>query len=242
MISIALCDNEDIYLERYQSKLESLAKKLNINLDIIRFSSGESLLFYLEDHPNKFQLIYLDIVMGGINGIETALQIRKFNTFVKIVFLTTSKDFVYSAFDANATNYLIKDLHDDKFDEVFHSVYNTIKQNQNQPVLTISTKQGSVFVPFQDIAYFESVKRILICHKSNKQKIEYYYKISDLHEELKSKDFVLVHRSYLVNMQYILKLTKTDVYLKNGVILPVSRNNYDATKTELMHYLNKIEL
>ncbi len=242
MISIALCDNEDIYLERYHSKLESLAKKLNINLDIIRFSSGESLLFYLEDHPNKFQLIYLDIVMGGINGIETALQIRKLNTFVKLVFLTTSKDFVYSAFDANATNYLIKDLHDDKFDQVFNSVYKEIKQNHNQPALTISTKQGSIFVPYQDIAYFESVKRILVCHKSNKQKIEYYYKISDLHEELKSKDFVLVHRSFLVNMQYILKLTKTDVYLKNGVILPVSRNNYDATKTQLMHYLNKIKL
>lgn len=242
MISIALCDNEDIYLERYQSKLESLAKKLNINLDIIRFSSGESLLFYLEDHPNKFQLIYLDIVMGGINGIETALQIRKLNTFVKLVFLTTSKDFVYSAFDANATNYLIKDIHDDKFDQVFNSVYKEIEQNHNQPVLTISTKQGSIFVPYQDIAYFESVKRILVCHKSNKQKIEYYYKISDLHEELKSKDFVLVHRSFLVNMQYILKLTKTDVYLKNGVILPVSRNNYDATKTQLMHYLNKIKL
>jgi len=242
MISIALCDNEDIYLDRYQSKLESLAKKMNINLDIIRFSSGESLLFYLEDHPNKFQLIYLDIVMGGLNGIETALQIRKLNTFVKIVFLTTSKDFVYSAFDANATNYLIKDLHDDKFDEVFHSVFKDIKQNQNQPVLTISTKQGSVFVPYQDIAYFESVKRILICHKSNKQKLEYYYKISDLSEELKTKDFVLVHRSYLVNMQYILKLTKTDVYLKNGMILPVSRNNYEATKTHLLQYLNKTEL
>ncbi|MFA7416938.1 MAG: LytTR family DNA-binding domain-containing protein [Acholeplasma sp.] len=242
MISIALCDNEDIYLDRYESKIKSIATKLNISVDIIRFSSGESLLFYLEDHPNKFNLIYLDIVMGALNGIETALQIRKLNTLVKIIFLTSSKDFVYRAFDANATNYLIKSLHDDKFETVFLLVLADLEKQRNQPALTITTQQGSIVMPYTEIAYFESVRRILVCHTSNKQRIEYYYKISDLEQKLKEDNFILVHRSFLVNMQYILKLTKTDVYLKNGVVLPVSRNNYTTVKEKLMSYLNQITL
>ena len=141
MISIAICDNEDVFLDHYEAKLQLISKKLNVHLDIIRFSSGESLLFFLEDEPDKFQLIYLDIVMGGINGIETALNIRKLNTFVKIVFLTSSTDFVYNAFDANASNYLIKDLHDNKFDDVFVSILNQLIKREDVPVLTIKTQQ-----------------------------------------------------------------------------------------------------
>src|SRR5690554_523612 len=106
MISIAICDNEQIFLNQYHKKLKIVAKKLNIDLDIHQFSSGESLLFHLEDYPNHFQIIYLDIVMDGLNGIETALKLRKLNSAVKIIFLTSSKDYVYSAFDANASNYL----------------------------------------------------------------------------------------------------------------------------------------
>lgn len=239
MISIAICDNESIYLDFYASKLNKIAKKLNLNIDITRFSSGESLLFYLEDHLNKFDLIYLDIVMDGINGIDTAMKIRQLNQFVKIVFLTSSKEFVYHAFNADATNYLIKDLHDNKFEDVFMKVLNEIKDDPRQEVLTIDNKDGSFIVPLKDIAYFESFQRIMICHKANKDTIEYYYKMKDLTQRLSQTNFVLVHRSFFVNLQYILKLTKTDVYLKNGVILPVSRNNYETVKDQLMQYTNQ---
>lgn len=233
MISIALCDNEDVFLDLYQSKLELISQKFNIHLDITRFSSGESLLFYLADNLNKFQIIYLDIMMNGINGVDTALEIRKLNPLVKIIFLTSSTEFVYHAFDANASNYLIKDLHDNKFEDVFMTSVKEIQRQDNQPHFTMTSQKGSVLIPFRDIVYFESYKRLLICHTASKKTFEYYYKISDLAEDLKDKSFILVHRSYLVNFQYILKLTKSEVYLKDGSILPVSRNNYDLVKSKL---------
>lgn len=242
MISIAICDNEQVFLDYYQSKLESVARKLKIDLDIHRFSSGEALLFHLDDYPNQFQIIYLDIVMGGINGIETALKVRKLNSVVKIIFLTSSTDYVFNAFDANASHYLIKDLHDDKFDDVFAHVYNQVKSNISEPLFSITTQQENYLIPFSEIAYFESFKRLVICHRSNKERIEYYYKISDLVTELEDKPFILIHRSFLVNMQYILKLSKTDVYLKNGVVLPVSRNNYEEVKDKLFNYNNQNRL
>lgn len=227
MISIAICDNESIYLDFYESKLNEIAHKLNLNLDITRFSSGESLLFYLEDQLNKFDLIY------------TAMKIRQLNQFVKIVFLTSSKEFVYHAFDADASNYLIKDLHDNKFEDVFMKVYNEIKDDPRQDALAIDNKDGRFIVPIKDVAYFESFQRIMICHKANKATIKYYYKMKDLSQELAANNFVLVHRSFLVNMSYILKLTKTDVYLKNGGVLPVSRNNYETVKDLLLKYTNQ---
>src|SRR5690606_20259319 len=119
MISIALCDDEIKYLDFYESKIKEIANKHQLLVDIIRFKNGESLLFYLEDNPNKFDIIYLDILTGGMTGIETAMQIRKFNEFAKIIFLTSSESFVYNAFEAKASNYLIKSLHDDKFETIF---------------------------------------------------------------------------------------------------------------------------
>ena len=86
--------------------------------------------------------------MGGINGIETALRIRKLNSAVKIIFLTSSTDYVFNAFDANASHYLIKDLHDDKFDDVFINVYNQVKSHNSEPLFSITTKQEKLFNTF----------------------------------------------------------------------------------------------
>ena len=135
MISIALCDDEVKFLDFYENKIVEISKKLNISFEIIRFNNGESLLFYLEDNPNKFQIIFLDIITGGINGIETALAIRKFNNFAKIIFLTSSPSFVYNAFDANASNYLLKDIHDNKFEEVFVSTVKELKSSLSNDII-----------------------------------------------------------------------------------------------------------
>ncbi|WP_162146857.1 LytR/AlgR family response regulator transcription factor [Acholeplasma granularum] len=242
MISIALCDNEDKYLNHYESKIKSSAKELNLMVEIIRFNSGESLLFYLEDHPNKFDIIYLDIMMGRINGIETALSIRKFNQDSKIIFLTSSRDFVYHAFDANATNYLIKDLHDTKFDLVFKQTLNSLNKFKSRNVFSIETPKEQIIIPLDEIIYFESFKRLVICHINQKPSIEYYYKISDVTKTLEDKSFVLIHRSFLVNMQFIAKLTSSEVVLKNGVVLPISRNKYDDVKSLFIKYLNGMKL
>ena len=62
MVSIALCDDEVKFLDFYEHKISEISKKINLSYEIIRFNNGESLLFYLEDNPNKFQIIFLDII------------------------------------------------------------------------------------------------------------------------------------------------------------------------------------
>lgn len=242
LISVALCDNEDKYLNLYESKIKSIAQELNLMIEIIRFNSGESLLFYLEDTPNKFHMIYLDIMMGKLNGIETALKIRTFNQNAKIIFLTSSKDFVYNAFDANATNYLIKDLHDTKFESIFTQTLYTLNKFKSINVYTVDIGKEQIIVPLEDILYFESYKRLIILHIHKKDSIKYYHKISDVTKILENKGFVLIHRSYLVNLQYIERLTSSEVVLKTGTVLHISRNKYESVKSLFIKYLNVISI
>jgi len=239
VISIALCDDEVKFLDFYENKIVEISKKLNIHFEIIRFNNGESLLFYLEDNPNKFQIIFLDIITGGINGIETALAIRKFNNFAKIIFLTSSPSFVYNAFDANASNYLLKDIHDNKFEEVFVSTVKELNLSLSTDVIKFKSNNLDVVFHLNEITHFESYKRLVIVHLENNEKHEFYYKLSDLTNELKDKNFVLIHRSYLVNLQYIKKISSDETLLKTNVVLPISRNLIKGVKESFMKYLNK---
>lgn len=238
MISIALCDNEVEFLDFYEEKIKKISKKLNILCEIIRFTSGESLLFYLEDNPNKFQIIYLDIIIGGINGIETALEIRKFNKFAKIIFLTSSDSFVYNAFEANATNYLLKSTHDNKFEDIFISTIDQLNLSLSNEVIKFKNQKEEIILSLKDITYIESYKRLAIVNLFDKTKYEFYYKLSDLTKELSNKSFILIHRSFLVNQQYIQKISKTELTLKNNITLPISRALYQKVKEQYVNYLN----
>ena len=239
MVSIALCDDEVKFLDFYEHKISEISKKINLSYEIIRFNNGESLLFYLEDNPNKFQIIFLDIITGGINGIETALEIRKSNKLSKIIFLTSSPSFVYNAFDANASNYLLKDIHDNKFEEVFVSTVKELNSSLSNDIIKFKSNNLDTIFLLNEITYFESYKRLVIVHMSNNEKHEFYYKLSDLTNELETKNYILVHRSYLVNMQYIKKISSDNITLKTNVSIPISRNLRNDVKDRFMKYLNK---
>ncbi|MDY0277534.1 MAG: LytTR family DNA-binding domain-containing protein [Acholeplasma sp.] len=237
MISIALCDDEVKYLDYYENRITVVAKKLNLPFEIIRFKSGESLLFYLEDNPNKFHLIYLDIITDGINGIETAKKIRNFNSLTKIIFLTSTKSFVFNAFEVNATDYLIKDEHDEKFDILFKKTVSNLQLNFYGEFITFKSNNTDYLFELNQIKYFENYKRLIIIHLHNQESHEFYYKIGDLKNRLEANDFVLVHRSYLVNMQYIKKISKTELTLKDNSLIPVSRTYYNDLKEKFINYL-----
>lgn len=241
MISIALCDDEVKYLDYYENRITVVAQKLNLPFEIIRFKSGESLLFYLEDNPNKFHLIYLDIITDGINGIETAKKIRSFNSLTKIIFLTSTKSFVFNAFEVNATDYLIKDEHDEKFDILFEKTVSNLQLNFYGEVITFKSNNTDYLFELNQIKYFESYKRLIIIHLHNQESHEFYYKLGDLKNRLEANDFVLVHRSYLVNMQYIKKISKTELTLKDNSLIPVSRTYYNDLKEKFINYL-KIDI
>lgn len=241
MISIALCDDEVKYLDYYENKIATICQDNNLMYDIIRFISGEALLFYLEDYPNKFDIIYLDILTGGMSGIETAKQIRKFNEKTKIIFLTNSDSYVFNSFETNPTDYLLKDIHESKFAETFLKTVSKINLKTNPEVYIFKSRGKEVTIPLNEIAFIESYQRQVIVNMYNKEKHEFYYKLSALTSELKPHNFVLIHRTYLVNLQYIKTLSRNEVTLKNGLTLIVSRPHYESLKNRYIEYLNGIK-
>ncbi|CCV64399.1 Two-component system response regulator, receiver domain [Alteracholeplasma palmae J233] len=237
MISVALCDDEKIFLDHYEEKISFLAKKHHTLFEVIRFESGEALLFFLEDHPEKFNIIYLDILMKKINGIDTAKRIKEINPNISIVFLTSTESFVFDSFEASPTNYLIKNKDDKKFEAIFINFIENFETSMTQTQFIYQSRTQNINLPFNKIIYFEIFKRIIIIHTTDLGNIEFYGSLNSLEEKLQGQFFVRTHRSFLVNLQYVSKITSQDVYLKTHKTLPSSRHYYNDAREILSNYL-----
>lgn len=120
MINICLCDDEKNILNYYSEKINEIAKLNNKLIKIELFESGESLLFELEENPNRFDIMIIDIIMRNVNGIDATKILRNYGYQGIIIFLTSSSEFALDAFEVEPLNYIIKDEEqEDKFKEIF---------------------------------------------------------------------------------------------------------------------------
>lgn len=224
MIHIYLCDDNDILLQRYKNQITQLAHTHGIEHMVSTYSSGEQLLFHLKDNPNKADIIYLDVVMGELNGIETAKQLRALDCQSEIIFLTSSEEYVFSSFDVNPLYYVLKDSSNEqqKFEEVFlHAAELTITKRND--VFICENDSVKKQIPLHQISYFNRNDGLATVHFSTNKSFEFYISMETLLEQLSSKHFILCHNDYLVNIKFIDEIDVHDVLLISGDRIPVGR-------------------
>lgn len=133
MIHIYLCDDSQSSLNAYTGLISDIATKHHIEISLHTCPSGEALLFHLSECTYKADIIYLDILMEAVNGIETARELRRMGCHAEIIFLTTSEDFVFEAFDIAPVHYLRKgSTPKDKFEQVFLRALSLVEKKETE--------------------------------------------------------------------------------------------------------------
>lgn len=221
MIQVYLCDDNEVLLKRYQNKLSDFAASNDYPVAFSRFLSGEQLLFHLEQNPNQAQIIFLDVLMGGITGIETAKRLRSMGCHSELIFLTSSEEFVFESFDSLPLHYIIKGSagESEKLEDVFFKAIDLSLRKEAESFLCESAGQKKK-IPLHTISYFEINGRIVTVHFEDGT-FDFYSTIEAISEELSGKKFIRCHRSYLVNLQYIDIIRKTDILLTTGEQIPL---------------------
>lgn len=229
MIQLCLCDDDDILLEKYKNMLVDIASRYEIELRISAFNSGEKLLFYLSECPSKVDIIYLDIIMANMTGVETARRLRNLESDAIIIFLTSNSDYVFEAFDVNPLNYLVKSTSNKRFEEVFLKAVRNIEKGKGEFFLC---KSGALKkrIPYENITYFEVQGRIVTVHY-DKKKFDFYGSMKQLEKQLNKKGFIRCQRSILVNAKYIEEIGKDALKLLDGTDIQIGQV-----------YLNKIKV
>lgn len=240
MIHICLCDDNQILLEHYQNKLSLLAEKYNFQVSFSAFNSGEQLLFHLSENPNQVDIIYLDILMGALNGIETAKQLREMSCHAEIIFLSSSDEFVFESFDTSPVNYIVKGIavEDDKLETTFVRAMNLALQKESEVFLCGNGRQKKK-IPIQKISYFEIRGRIMTVH-FNEETFDFYSSINIVDKILKGKNFIRCHRSYLVNFSYIDTLNKNNLLLTTGKKIPLGSTYVEDVKIAFSSILSNV--
>lgn len=194
------------------------------------FSSAEAFLFAFEENQD-IDLLFLDIEMGDMSGVELAKKLRQMGAGLQIVFITGFMDYISEGYDVEALHYLMKPVTAEKLGEVLDRAMERIKTREKELVLALP--DGIIKVPLCEIRYIEVLKNYVTVHAA-----EDYSLKKTLNELKKGLDdsFFQIHRSYIAGLRSIRRVTKTEVILKDNTILPLSRKLYNDLNQALIRY------
>lgn len=236
MIKIAVCDDDIAFTGTTQTFLEQIATEYHIELEISVFLSGSALMKEYEA-GNSFDLLFLDIEMSGMDGIETARHIREQDYHALIVYISSHDEYLRQLFEAEPFRFLKKPVEYDEFLHVFFQAQKRITAMQNDYFCFRSGK-NFMKVFCKDILYFESSGRKVILH-TLQHAYEFYDKLNNVEETLKNFRFVRIHKAYLVNIDNVESFQYERLALTDGTILSISEKNRPRLRNELWHYFKK---
>lgn len=224
MLRIAICD--DIYDARFMlcSTIERILETRSVEHQIFEFSSGEGLLTWLQKHGGELDLVFLDIEMNELTGMETAKELRRMDDGLQLVFVTGYSDYVYDGYLVGALGYLMKPPKTQQLSDVLTRALGALHKLAPQFFIC---RSGEVTyrISKKEILYFYSDRRQIGCVTVSRTYL-FYGKLDEVAGELDAS-FVRIHQRYLVNAASVERIDHTEVLIREKW-LPISRS-YQST-------------
>lgn len=222
MIKISLCDSDKYSLRLNEVYILEILQEMNRKAEVVSFLNGRELVDY--SRKNKVDAVFLDINLKGDNGLEIARLLKKINRDLVVAFLTGDRRYAFEAFEVDAVGYLVKpfDIKDLKKNVI--KVYNQVLLNRRTQRLTyVTVTEGNVKkrILQNTILYVEKMGNKCIFY-TTKGTLSIYESISSLISRL-DKNFIQISQSVIVRMEYIHKIEKGRIYLKNGCDFSIGR-------------------
>lgn len=226
-MNIAVVDDEELILKQ----IGGLIEKQMPNCCLDTYVTGDELL----GAGKRFDIVFLDIQMDGMDGIETAKRLRKRQDDIVLIFVTGNREYVFDALDLYAFHYLLKPVDEDKFREVLERAAGEVAKKKEKRGLFI--KRRNLTLDQADILYIESrAKKVEIHTAGSKDIIEIYATMEELEGQL-GEDFYRCHRAYIVNMTHITEYDNDSITITNGDKIYLTKKKYGDFVKAYMWYL-----
>ena len=233
--NIAICDDEEIFRTYFRNLLvrDSFARSQDIRVE--EYDCGEALLAAWEDGTARPDIIFLDIRMPGLDGLEAARVLRQRGEKCLIVFLSSLSEYARKGYEVKAFRYLLKEEADRELGKVMEECMRELGEEE-----WFSFAQGhqEYRIPIEKILFFESRKRVVLLHTAGESH-SFYQKLDVLEAELGERGFLRCHRSYIVQERFVRRWKGNSLWLEDGTEVPVSRGFEKEVNRRLM--LRKIE-
>lgn len=220
MIEVAICEDSKMDRELLHKIITFLMSDRGLEFRVDTYENGESLVTGYTNRP--YDLIFLDIMMGEINGVEAGKKIRQLDEMVEIIYCTSSRDFAIAAYEIHALGYLLKPYESAKIGALI-DYYVQRHPQESQNYIEVKSRRKSVIIPYKDIIYMESDNKVVYIHTTKQGEVKVYGKLDSFEEQIKDERYLRCHQSYLVNLDYVAGLVDSDFIMLNDDMIPIRK-------------------
>ena len=235
MIKIAFCDDDLSVLKELSVLTDRYRVERNQDITYAAFHSPLELLAEVE-RGTGLDIIFLDVLMPGQDGISAAKEIRKYDTSVKIIYLTSSAEYAVDSYSVGAYFYQLKPIWQESFYRLMDSVLSECRRDEENSLI-LRSKTGITRLDLDKLQYCEVMGRTLLFHRKDGDVLDSVGRLDDLCEQLKDYDcFIRYHRSYLINMDYVQNITSKVITMSDGTQIPIPHGKYSELKDKFFAY------
>lgn len=238
MIKIAICDDEADICSELENALLKYEHNNTVRIDVEVYYSAIQLLQKI-DKGQRFDLIFLDIEMDELNGVELGERLRYQydDEMTKIIFISWKKEYAMDLFKVRPFDFIEKPIDYKRVEQRVRLAHKLLKQENEYFYYSKLNKTEREYC--KNIIYFESVKRLVVIHSINGE-IEFYSKLNDIENNIDDNMFWLVHKSYLVNCHRIKKYEYHQLVMDNRDVIPISQSRRSIIRAKrLKHWREK---
>lgn len=235
MIKIAFCDDDVAVLNELTVLIDQFRVNRNRDIEYAAFHSPLDLVAQIEKGM-CFDVLFLDVIMPGENGINVAKEIRQYDNNVKIIFLTSSSEFAVQSYAVGAYFYQLKPIWAESFFRLMDSAISECRK-EKQNSLILRCKTGIARIELDKLEYCEVLGRTVLFHMEDGKVLERVGSLDELWSHLEPYDsFLRPHRSFLVNMEYIQTMSYKAITMSSLAEIPIPRGKYSEFKDKYLEY------
>lgn len=228
-MQIFICDDSADERKYIKSIVCEWSAECGAGASIREYPSAEALLFDYSENPPD--ILLLDIEMPGLSGVELAKRLRsRGNRLLQIIFITAYSDYIAEGYDVAALHYLLKPVDREKLISVLSRAAERLEEDGKKIVLELTDE--TALVPICEIKYIEVIKNYVTVHAERDYTLK--MPLKEIERDLDGR-FLRVGRSHIVNLRFITRVTRTEIFLKGGGTVPLPRGGYEKVNRAIIN-------
>ncbi len=238
MYRLAICDDNPADIAYLSAILKQWAQDNSIPIRLESFPSAEAFLFQYQEEKG-YDILLLDIEMKQMSGMELAWQIRREDRSLQIIFITGYMEYISQGYDVEALHYLLKPVTEEKLKSVLSRAIQRCAYKEQElylPAKRPALGEGEIAmvrIPVYEIRYLEVRKNYVTIHA--REDFVTKKPLNELEAQL-GESFFRTGRSFIINLKCVSKITKSQVFLKDGTAVPLSRKLYEGLNRAMIAY------
>lgn len=234
MLEIFACDDDKNITEFLKF---FIMKHFGDDYKVVTMNCCRELIGMIEINEHVPDILIMDINLQDGNGIETVRHLQERHPNLRVIYLTGIINYATAIFETNPAYFLVKPINENQLIDAITKVSKDIEFDKSDSIV-VKTNGSEIILYRRDIVYVESQGRKLVLHMSDSKKNEIYEKMDTMQKQL-GATFIRSHKSFLINMKYIVERTNKEFYLSDGTVLPISKPNLKEAKIKFISYLGE---